>query len=238
MLVTQAPLAVVAGASWAFLLGRVFPGVSVDKPTALANEFPNALLACLFAWSWIYALFTLVGIGGSIAVTRAIVEGRAIKLSDALDMPFTRLGAIMAVGAILYVAFVVGVTGAITVIAPLASVFVLLKLGFVFHLLLLDNEPIGAAIRKSWNLQHRSLLRFGCYILTVVPVALVTVVAAFIAFTLLSIPFIPSDPGRSATIAINSIGIGFFGLAMIPTGAYFATITTLYYLKLRSEPHA
>ena len=238
MVVTQAPLAVVAGVAWALLMGRVFPNVAVDQPTALAEDAPNALLACLFAWSWIYALFTLVGVGGTIVAVAGLAEGQPVKLADALDRPFTRLGAVMALGAIGYLVFVTGVTGAITVIAPLGAIFVILKLGIVFQCLLLENLSVRAAIGKSWNVQKRHLLRFGGRILTTIPVALLTLVAAILVFTVLSSPFVSTNPSRAATVAINAIGIGFFALAMIPTGAYFATITTLHYLKHRSEPNA
>jgi lipopolysaccharide export LptBFGC system permease protein LptF len=104
--------------------------------------------------------------------------------------------------------------------------------------LLLENTSVRGAILNSWSAQRHNLLRFGGRLLTVVPVMLLALGGAVLVFTLLSFPFIPSNPGRSATVVINAIGIGFFALAMIPTGAYFATITTLHYLKLRSEPHA
>lgn len=238
MVATQAPLAVVAGLAWAVLMGRVFPNVPVDRPTALAEHAPNSLLACLLAWSWIYGLFTLVGVGGTVVAVNGLAQGQAVKLADALDRPFTRLGAVMALGAIGYLVFVTGVTGAITVIAPLGAIFVILKLGTVFQCLLLEDLSVRTAIIKSWNVQNRHLMRFGGRVLTTVPVALLTLVAAVIVFTLLATPFVSANPSRSATVAVNAFGIGFFALAMIPTGAYFATVTTLHYLELRSEPHA
>ena len=90
MVVTQVPLAVVAATAWALLLGRIFPNVPVDQPTALAEDAPNALLACLFAWSWIYGLFTLVGVGGNSA---------ALRFSARLAAASSRRSAVLRAGA-------------------------------------------------------------------------------------------------------------------------------------------
>jgi hypothetical protein len=238
LLVTQLPLSVVGAAAWAILLGRLFPEAPVDSATKIASDAPPGLVFSLVAMGWAYGLFTLVGLTATVVAVNALATGKRIRLADALDPAFTRMGSLLAIGAVLYGLVTIGAVLAVTVVGSVGAAYLLLRFGLAFHAMVLEGSSPNRSLRRSWALLRGQTARFLGYLLTVVPVGIACAAISTFAFALLSMPFVPSNPGRAATIAIDSCGFVVLGLAFVPTGAYLVTITTLFYINLRSREHA
>ncbi len=239
LLAIQIPVSLAVSAAWIVLLLNVFPDAAVDERNFFFNEdVPLGLTFWVFGLGAAWGLFSSVGLAATAVAARALAEGRTIRVVDALDPAFTRMGSLFLLCAILYGVLTIGAVLSILVVAPAIALYALLRFGLAFPFIALDGQTATRAMGMSWRLLSRNLLRYLVVLLSVIPVGAISYLAALIVFAIVTAPFLPADPGRDATVVIGGSGFVAMGIAFVPTGAFLATITTLFYLNLRKAEHA
>jgi hypothetical protein len=81
------------------------------------------------------------------------------------------------------------------------------------------------------------MLRFLGLLLTVIPLALAIFTAGALVVAIAMAPF-SADPGRTASLVVQSLSAILLGVVAIPTGAYFAAVTTIFYLSAKEQSRA
>lgn len=237
LLVTQIPLSIAAAVAWVLLYAVAFPDVEVDSGSLFTGDAPRRLILWIVVISWSHALFTLVGVAAAILAVRSVVQGRPQPVTASLDPPFTRLGGLLVIFAILQGLLVAGAALFVTLIGLLLALFVGLRLGMVLHTYILEEVGVGTAVRRSWQLMRGNVFRLLGAVIMVVPVMFATLAAATLVLVLLLIPFYSEDPSRNVALIANAGVFLALGAALIPTGTYFAATTTLLYYRIGGAHH-
>jgi len=227
MAVFQAPLAIVIAASYFYLYHEAYPTADFESFNRF-EDAPSGLVLSLIIVTAVYLFLTLVGTGATIVAAKTALEGRPVKLVEALDPAFTKMGGLLLIGAILYVV-VLGTVAGIVVL-----VYFLFRWGLAVHAHLLDGTGVLGSLGVSWRALRGNMWRFVGVSLTTIPVAVVMFTAGSIVFAIGLAPF-STDPGRTASLVAQSLSALLLGVVAIPTGAYFAAATTIFYLSVK-EP--
>ncbi len=228
LLVTQLPATLLAAVAYFVLLWRFFPEAAIQGLPQLDAE-PRNYLVSLFIINGAYWLFTLVGLGGVIVATRDAADGEVTSLSSALDPGFTRLGGLLALGAVFFALTLATLVGLIVLI------YVIWRMGLALHQYILGESSVYGAFGRSWMLLRGRMLRFAGMLLTLAPISLVVVATGVLVGGLAVLPLTLFEPTRVVELAAASIGASVIGIFILPVSAYVAVATTLFYLNVRAE---
>jgi hypothetical protein len=237
LLVTQLPLSIGAAAAWIILFAVAYPDVSVDSGTLFASDAPRGLILWVVIISWSHALFTTVGISAAIIAVRRVTLNRPQSVTESLDPPFTRLGGLLLIFGVFQGLLLAGAALTVTIIGAVLALYVALRLGLVLHAFILEGLSTGRALRRSWSLMRGNVFRYLGALFMVVPVMLVTLTFASVLLVLVLLPFLSEDPGRTVSLVSNAGVFLALGLCLVPTGTFFAALTTLFYLRIGGENH-
>ncbi len=226
------PLSILTGFAWILLFLRFYPDVEYGGVQQLLDEAPTSLLFWIFAISAAFTLFLVVGMSATLTSVGALMQGRPLTLSHALDPAFSRMGGLLAIGIVWYAIVGAGTALAITVIGAAICLYVLLRFGMAFHLFLHEGLGASRALRSSWGLMRGRTLKLLLTWLTAIPLALVAFVAVVFVVTLFTLPFGALD-GRTETIVLNGIAMVVLGGVIVPAGAYLCIVTTSFYFSAR-----
>lgn len=221
--VIQVPAALLAGIATAILFLTVFRNDPVDA-TEGAPLFATIVIIA------VQGLFAQVAHAATIVSVAALQQGRPRSLTESLDPAFSRMGAILALVVILAIIL----TGAVLSIAILIGIlllpYVALRVGLSFEAMMLEGTGPWAAVKSSWTVTRRHMLRF----LAVGTLAFLVVIGPFIVVQLLTEV---DAGGRTANVLLAS-GLTFVqGILGVPIVAFLTTTTTLFYLHLRAHPN-
>lgn len=231
LFVTQAPLAALYAISYFLLFHRAFPDAKYDQINPFTDA-PAGLIFGLLITNAAYSLFTLVGVAATIVAVRAILQGKRISLSEALDPAFTRMGGLLVLGILFNMLL------GITVVGVVVAIYFIVRLALGFHAYILEGAGAWGSLGQSWRLLRGRMLKFTGLLLTVVPVVVGAMLAGSVVMAILFAPFLSDDPARTTGILLNSVAFLVFGLLAVPIGAYLAAATTIFYLSAREESRA
>lgn len=228
LLVTQVPLAIAAAVAYFVLFFRFYDDFAFDSFTALRHQ-PDGLNLSISMLVAIYLLFTAVGVTATITAVNAALSGRRLGLTAALDPSFTRLGGLLLLGMIFQVMF------ALTTLGVFILIYVIFRFGLAFHVYILENLGVWPSLKRSWALLRRGVLRFVGSLVVPSLLVLAAVAAAVMVLSLISLPFVSTDAGRTERLILSTVELALFGIVAAPCGAYFAAVTTILYLDLKGR---
>jgi hypothetical protein len=230
MAVFQVPLVVLIAAAYFYLYHEAYPTADFESFNRFEDS-PSGLVLSLILMTAIYLFLSLVATGATIVAVKAVIDRKPRNLVEALDPAFTRMGGLLFIGGILY-AVVLGTVAGIVVL-----VYFLLRWGLAVHAHLLDGTGVFGSLGASWRALRGNMLRFTGVVLTVIPVALILFTVGSIVFAIGLAPF-STDPGRTTSLIAQSLSALLLGFVAIPTGAYFAAATTIFYLSVKEPQRA
>lgn len=172
--------------------------------------------------------FLMVATAATALATHAVVKGEPLRLSEALDPPFTRLFGLVGVFVIagMLPALITG-----TLFAAPIGIYALLRLGLAVPAFIIESKSASQAVGRSWTLQRGNLLRFAAILVTFASTAMIAVLIASIP---LSIPLALIDTdSRERLIVADAIASVIGGLVILPAFAGSSVVITLFYLKVR-----
>jgi len=231
LLVTQVPTAIILAGAYLYAYTSRYPDAPVSQAVLVTDDSPAGLVAAMLFFGAVHSLFSFVGGAATIVSVRNTIEGKPISLSAALDPAFTRMGGLLLLG------IVFNLLGGLTIVGLFVLVYLILRWGLAIHVYILEDAGPWAAATGSWRMLKGHMLRFTGTLLTAVPVILVLFLAFAFIVSLIAFPF-GTNPGRDGSVGLNTLFLGASGLLAVPVGAYLATITTMYYLKLREPVRA
>jgi len=226
--VIQMPLGIIGAPIYFYLYHNAFPDSDFESFNRFENS-PSELILSLILMTAVYLLFSLVGAAATIVAVKGIIDGKPKRLAEALDPAFTRMGGLLVLGAFFYFMFLATATGIVVVL------YLIIRWGLAVHAHVLEETTVSGSLGKSWRLLRGRMVRFTGVLLTAVPIALILFFAASLLFAIALAPF-SVDPGRTTNLVAQSLGILVFGIVAVPTGAYLATATTIFYLAAKEEP--
>lgn len=230
MAVFQLPLTVLVAGAYFYLYYEAYPSADFESLRQFEGA-PSGLILSLILMTAIYLFLSLVGTGATIVAVRTVLDRRPARLVESLDPAFTRMGALLTIGAVFYV-MVLGIAAFIVIL-----LYPLFRWGLAVHALLLEGSGVGGALGTSWRLLRGNLLRFTAVALSAIPVGIVVFTAASVVFAIGLAPF-GADPGRTGSLVAQSLSMLLLGIVATPTGAYFAAATTIFYLSLKEQSRA
>ena len=227
LLVTQAPLAVAAGTAYFVLFFHFYPSVATDSFEPLRTG-PDGLKLSLAMINAVYLLFTAVGLAATVFAANAVLAGRVPSLAESLDPAFTRMGGLLALGALFQVML------GLTFVGAVMLVYFIVRFALAFHVFMLEKAGVRASLARSWSLLKRRMFRFMGSLVVPTLLILAVLMFALVVLSILAVPFASADAGRTETLAVSSIAIAALGVVAVPCSAYFAIATTILYLDFRS----
>lgn len=219
--VIQIPVAIVTGAILAVLLLTVFGDEEIDTTKG------GQMLALLLLSAG-QALFAQVARGSTIVSIAAVIRGKPLGLTEALDPAFSRMGGLLAlvvlVSAGVLVAFV-------TLIGLVLLPYLVLRLALSFEAFMLEDLGPWQALRRSWQLMSGHMLRM-------LGVVLLTAVILFGPFLFVSLLGEAVRGDRSTQVILGAAYSVVQGVLLVPIVAFVTATTTVFYLNLREPEHA
>ncbi|MBI5948430.1 MAG: hypothetical protein HY875_09850 [Chloroflexi bacterium] len=222
MAAIQVPVTIISAGATAVLYLTVFRDEAVKAPGDLFGDGASGPLFAYLVLTAFEALFGQVARAATIFSVSRAVKGERIRLVNALDPAFTRMGGLLVV-AILY-----GL-----VVAPVLSIFLFpialyfaLRFGLSFEAFVIDGVSPTAAMRTSWRVMRGNLLRFICLLALFVAVLVGPLI-------LLSSLALVDAGSRGGNIAVTAVLTVLQGVVLIPFLSLFTAATTLFYLKAR-----
>jgi uncharacterized membrane protein len=189
----------------------------------------------MVAVTWILSLFTLVGFAATVVSVNALLRGKPLPLSGALDPAFTRMGGLLGLGAVAFLLWTLASILAVTVVGTAFMLYAMVRTGLAVHAFILDGESVRGSLRTSWRILSGNTWRLVGLALWTLPIAFVAFVGAIIVGVLVTLPFSPSDPGRDGTLIVGAVGVVIVGLAFLPVLAFIATATTMFYSQVKAR---
>lgn len=222
--VIQMPVALATSVITAVLFLTTFSDEPAENANTLfADGSPGAVLVVVLLAA-VDILFGLVARGGAVVGAAAASAGRRVRLVDALDPAFTRMGGLILLA--LAVASLV-VVSVVLIIPILILPYVLLRLAISFEAFMLEGISPPRAFRRSWELTRGRVLR----LLGVLLLLAVTLVVPFLAIGLLNLAGGGSRTGDVLVFASTA----FVQAALtVPLLAFSTATTTTFYLKART----
>lgn len=228
--VVQIPLGIIGAVYYFFLYHDAYPEADFESFNRL-DKSPSGLILALVLMTAVYLLFSLVGAAATIVAVHSIIQKKPRRLSESLDPAFTRMGGLLLLGALFYLMFIASAAGIVVVI------YLIIRWGLAVHAHVLEGTTISGSLTSSWRTLRGRMFRFTGVLLTAVPVGLVLFLAASIIVAVALTPF-SVDPNRTTTLIAQSLGILVFGFVAVPTGAYLAAATTIFYTSAKEESRA
>ncbi len=225
--VVQIPLGIIGAIVYFYLYHDAYPKADFESFNRFEDS-PSGLILALVLMTATYLLFSLVGAAATIVAVRAILEKKPARLAEALDPAFTRMGGLLLLGSLFYLMFLASAAGIVVV------VYLIIRWGLAVHAHVLEGTPISGSLGTSWRMLRGRMLRFTGVLLTAIPVGLVLFFAASLVVAIALAPF-SIEPSRTTTLVAQSLGILVFGFVAVPTGAYMAAATTIFYISAKEE---
>ncbi len=168
-------------------------------------------------------LFGQVARAASILGIAGVHTGRPLRLVEALDPAFTRMGTLLAL-AIAFGLLLFGLAATV-VLLPLA-LYLALRLALAFEFCIIEKRGVGASLAGSWRLLRGSLLRFalGAIVLAA------TLIGPFAVISLLNLAV---AGGRDTEVILYGITSFVTNVLVTPLVTVITAYTTISYLKLK-----
>jgi hypothetical protein len=230
LLITQMPFALGMAATFFWLFYNVYPDAEFDSFNWLADA-PGGIRITMAMLGAAVTLFAVVGAAATMVVVAGLQGQAPVRLPQALDPAFTRMGGLLVFSLFFNVLF----------LASFAGLFVLLyfviRFGVVVQAYILGQNTISGAFGESWRLLRGRMFKFMSLLLTAIPLGIVVLLGTSFAFGLIAAPF-GSEPGRTTELVFQSVAMFILVASFVPIGAYIATSTTMFYLSARDDAHA
>ncbi|MFN0146113.1 MAG: J domain-containing protein [Dehalococcoidia bacterium] len=228
-LAVEAPVALVLSALTTILWFTAFANEPFIVVTEITRDVAAGLIFTLVAVQAATILFSQVARGATILAAAAAFHGRPQPVAASLDPAFTRMGGLIVQALILGAALV---SLAVSVVGIVLLPFAAARFGVSTEILLLEKRGPIAALRGSWQLMSGQVLRF----LVTIILAILAAVGPFLVITLLLELGIAGDRDQQ----VITYGIVSFVqvILLAPVVAFLTTVTTLFYLKVRSTVDA
>lgn len=233
--VTMLPAVLAAAVAQFLLLSVVYGDAPYESLSAILEDSPRGLQFNMVAVTWILSLFTLVGFAATVVSVNALLRGKPLPLSGALDPAFTRMGGLLGIGGVAFLLWTLASVLAVTVVGTAFMLYAMVRTGLAVHAFILDGESVRSSLRTSWNILRGNTLRLFGLALWTMPFAVAAFACAIIVGVLVTIPFAPSNPGRDGTLVVGAVGVVVVGLAFLPVLAFIATTTTMFYSQLKAR---
>ncbi|MBK6560104.1 MAG: glycerophosphoryl diester phosphodiesterase membrane domain-containing protein [Dehalococcoidia bacterium] len=228
--VIELPLSILGAAFYFYLYHDLYPAADFESFSRLDSS-PSGLILALLLLMAVSMLFSLVGAGATIVAVRNLLEGRPVRLAESLDPAFTRMGGLLVLGAMFYLLLLATAAGIVVVL------YFIIRWGLAIHALVLDGTGLGGSLKVSWRTLKGRMLRFIGVLLTGVLVAILVFTVGTIVFATFLAPF-SADPSRTTSLVAQSMGVILFGFVSVPTGAYLAAATTIFYISAKEQSRA
>ena len=236
--VTMLPFVWLAAVAEFVLLNNIYTDSPYNSIAGVLEKAPPGLSATLAGVSWILGLFSIVGFAATVVAVRGAMDGRKVPLSQALDPAFTRMGGLLALGALAFGLWTLAALLTVTVVGTVFMLFVMLRLSLSIHAFILEGTRVLDSCRLTWRLVRGHMFRVLGLFLATIPIGILAMFCALIAAVIVTIPFAPSNPGRQGTLVVGAIGVSVAGLVLVPFVAFMAAATTMLYTELRAGEHA
>lgn len=228
LLFTEFPVAIALAIATFVLYHEIYPDIQFGTVSEIAED-PAGLLLSLLVMNGVYWLFSLVGLAATAFAANGIIAGKPVGLAASLDPAFTRMGGLLGLGFTYYGFLIILAFGIIPVL------FFIIRFGLALHAFIIDGQPLGQALRTSWSLLRRRMLKFTGMLLVLSAIAFGAMLAVVLVLSLITAPFIGTEPSRTDELVIISALIAGAGIAVVPLGAFMITTMTLYYLREKKE---
>ncbi len=226
------PLAIIFPAVLTYLYLEVWPEAELDTWTP-ETDAPAGFLFGSMLLVGVSGFITTIGLTAVIVAVRSATKGKNLPLVESLDPVFTRMGGLLIITGLL------AVLGLLTTIGIFVMAYFIIRFGLAFHVFILEDAGAGPALRRCWTLLRGRMLRFMSMCLSIIGITFFagTIIAFFAAsiIQIVLLPFTDPDVSRNANVVIVAVMAGVTWLGMIPLFAFFATLTTTFYLKAREE---
>lgn len=245
LLVIQLPLALLVTGLTTLLYFTAFesePFYTTDK------LFTEGSAGAVFAWIALTAvdlLFGQVARGASVVSIAALIGGKRLSLSEALDPAFTRMGGLLALTILLIAG---GLVLGLSIIGFVVLPILALRLGLTIEAYMLDGGGPLTAIRNSWRAMGGPATRrptanplAGIMTLTMLRLLAVGIVLfAVVLVPLLAISASGGLVGGSRGTQIITSGVLTIGqsLVLVPVWALISATLTSFYLQARARANA
>lgn len=228
LLAIQLPVTLAVSALTVILYLTVFKDEPVEGMQDALAGGRGAPLFLFLATTAAQALFAQVARGAAIVSIAAAARGKPVALTGALDPAFTRMGALLALVLIVGVAVVLAF---VSIVGLVFLPYLAVRTALCFEAMMLEGLSPLAAIRRSWNLTHRNVLRL---------LGVVLLSAAVVALPLLAVSALGGAVagGRTARVLETGFYLLAQGVLIVPLVAFLTATTTLYYIRIREAKDA
>ncbi len=228
LLAIQLPITLAVSALTVVLYLTVFKDEPMEGMQDALAGGRGAPLFLFLATTAAQALFAQVARGAAIVSIAAVVRGKPVALTGALDPAFTRMGALLALVLIIGVAVVLAF---VSIAGLIFLPYLAVRTALCFEAMMLEGLSPLAAIRRSWNLTHRNVLRLlGVVLLSAAVVALPLLVVSALGEAVAG--------GRTARVLETGLYLLAQGVLIVPLVAFLTATTTLYYITIREAKDA
>ncbi|MGE3076827.1 MAG: hypothetical protein AB7N24_07705 [Dehalococcoidia bacterium] len=225
--VVQIPLGIIGAAVYFYLYHDAYPEADFESFNRFEDS-PSGLILALVLMTAVYLLFSLVGAAATIVAVRTILEKKPARLTESLDPAFTRMGGLLLLGSLFYLMFLASAAGIVVVL------YLIVRWGLAVHVHVLEGTSVTGSLGTSWRMLRGRMWRFIGVVLTAVPLGVALFFGASIIVAVALSPF-SVDPGRTTNLVAQSLGILVLGMVAVPTGAYLAAATTIFYVSAKEE---
>ncbi|MEO8540894.1 MAG: hypothetical protein ABI577_14225 [bacterium] len=225
--VTQLPFAVLTAVVFFYLFNNQYPNAKFDSFDWLSNA-PNGIRLTMVLVGAAQSLFSLVGASATMVSVAGLIKSKPVRLAEALDPAFTRMGGLLLIGALFY-GFILA-----TAIGIIVMLYFLIRFGLALQVYMIEGTSITGALGGSWRLLRGRMLSFFGLALATVPFGLALMIVTSIVLAIAVAPF-GADPGRTVDLVFQSIAILVVGIMLVPIGAFLATCTTIFYFAAKDQ---
>ncbi len=225
MLVILVPVGVVT----AIALAAVYLTIFDDRelPTIFDFKGDRSELFVLLIIYGVELFFTVIAVAATIVAAAACARRRPIRLVEALDPAFTKIGKLLVIaiasylGLILLIASIVGI--------PVA-LYLLVRLALSAQGYMLDGGGVREAFMHSWRRTRGNL--WGLAALLVL-----ATIAFFGSLVVVGMMGLVEPGGRTAEI-VTIAGVSILqSVILIPVEAAIVAMMTLFYLNAKAQAH-
>ncbi|HMS57665.1 MAG TPA: hypothetical protein PKA49_02330 [Tepidiformaceae bacterium] len=214
-----------------------------DEPFYIADDlFTEGSAGAVFAFlalTAVSALFSQVARAATIVSVAALIGGKRLPLSQALDPAFTRMGGLLTLAFLMFAgAVVLGVTVVGIVVLPILA----LRLGLTVEAFMLDGGNPFQALRRCWAVMGPGRNRAGALSGIMTPTMLRLLAVFLVIVLLVAVPVLAVNAtgelargSRTAQIWLSGLLTVLQTILLLPVFAWVSATMTSFYLQARQR---